>query len=84
MSCHNQRSEARRLARQNKSWLLKKKCEMCGSHSNLQMHHSDYSKPLEVDTLCRGCHDQIKAALKLLSSAFNNIQPSIRTFNQEK
>jgi len=35
---------------------LKEKCEVCGSTHNLQRHHPDYSKPLEVMTLCRDCH----------------------------
>ena len=30
-------------------------CELCGN-VNSQMHHSDYSKPLEVTWLCRHCH----------------------------
>jgi len=32
------------------------KCENCGSTENLERHHKDYSKPLEVVTLCRKCH----------------------------
>lgn len=28
------------------------KCEVCGSTENLERHHDDYSKPLEVRTLC--------------------------------
>ena len=36
--------------------LLKKQpCEDCGS-KDTQMHHDDYSKPLKVIWLCRGCH----------------------------
>jgi len=35
---------------------LDKQCKICGSTENLQRHHPDYSKPLEVVTLCRTCH----------------------------
>jgi len=35
------------------------KCEVCGSSQNLERHHRDYSKPLEVVTLCRSCHTQL-------------------------
>lgn len=30
-------------------------CEVCGDE-NSQMHHPDYTKPLAVVWLCRGCH----------------------------
>lgn len=36
---------------------LKDKCEQCGSIENLQRHHFDYSKPLDVITLCKKCHE---------------------------
>ena len=31
-------------------------CEICGTTEDLQKHHPDYSKPLEIVTLCRQCH----------------------------
>ena len=31
-------------------------CERCASKVNIQAHHEDYSKPLEVQWLCRKCH----------------------------
>lgn len=37
--------------------LIKKPCEKCGE-PKAQMHHEDYSKPLEVVWLCRPCHMQ--------------------------
>ena len=32
------------------------KCVLCSSSENLVRHHPDYSKPLEVVTLCSSCH----------------------------
>lgn len=34
-------------------------CERCESIENLERHHPDYSKPLEVMTVCRRCHTEI-------------------------
>lgn len=43
---------------------LKNSCEECGSKENLVRHHPDYSKPLEVVTLCSTCHSQLHLGLK--------------------
>jgi hypothetical protein len=34
----------------------KDSCEKCGGTDTVQMHHHDYSKPLDVEFLCIGCH----------------------------
>jgi rubredoxin len=35
--------------------LVKLSCEKCGSAKS-QAHHPDYSRPLDVQWLCRDCH----------------------------
>ena len=35
--------------------LIKQPCEKCGEH-NVQAHHHDYTKPLDVTWLCLACH----------------------------
>lgn len=37
-------------------------CERCGATEDIHAHHADYSKPLEVEWLCRRCHKQEHAA----------------------
>lgn len=32
------------------------KCSNCAKTKNIQAHHDDYSRPLEVRWLCPGCH----------------------------
>lgn len=34
------------------------KCENCGAIGPVQAHHHDYSKPLDVEWICKTCHAQ--------------------------
>lgn len=38
-----------------------RQCRECGSQDS-QKHHADYSKPLEVEWLCRDCHEKLHKA----------------------
>lgn len=47
---------ARELAKAHKDKIKKSACERCGTKEKLHMHHPDYSRPLDVVTLCPPCH----------------------------
>lgn len=49
----NCRSYANVYLRRGK--LKRQRCTECGSRRS-EMHHADYTKPLEVEWLCRECH----------------------------
>jgi len=38
--------------------LIKQPCEVCGEFEYVEAHHKDYSKPLEINWLCRKHHDE--------------------------
>jgi hypothetical protein len=40
--------------------LKRQPCQVCGSTSNIEAHHPDYSKPLEVEWVCRKHHRAIE------------------------
>lgn len=39
--------------------LKRQPCEKCSSTKDIHGHHHDYSKPLEVEWLCRKCHTEV-------------------------
>jgi hypothetical protein len=48
-----------------RGWLVQTACEKCGD-PDTQMHHVDYSRPLDVRWLCRPCHRGEHATVKPL------------------
>jgi hypothetical protein len=54
-----------------KGKLIPQPCESCGEkEGNIDAHHPDYKKPLEVIWLCRSCHKLLHSGkLKLESRA---------------
>jgi hypothetical protein len=37
--------------------IKRKSCEVCNKRKNVQAHHEDYSKPLNIKWLCVKCHN---------------------------
>ena len=46
--------------------LIKEPCSVCGSTENIQCHHPDYSKPLDVVFLCQTHHYELHGVLNAI------------------
>lgn len=51
---------------------MKSNCEYCGETEGLHKHHEDYSKPLEVVTLCNDCHHKLHRGIISLKEIIHN------------
>lgn len=51
--------KAQSMANSRRKKLINKYCEACLNETKLELHHPDYSKPLEVITLCKSCHEGV-------------------------
>lgn len=71
-----EKQKARELAHKHKAEIKKTSCENCGAKENLHMHHPDYTKPIDVITLCRQCHVDVHAGFLELGAT--------KTLNKEK
>jgi hypothetical protein len=60
---YDAKAQARKLAYYafRRGRITQTPCEHCGIEERLEMHHDDYSKPLEVRWLCVPCHKALTA-----------------------
>lgn len=63
---HPEKVKAREKVRSRvrRGAMVPKPCARCGSTRKLEAHHSDYSKPYDVEWLCLKCHKKEHAAQK--------------------
>jgi hypothetical protein len=57
-------TERKALAAKNAGKLVPEPCESCGSSIDIEMHHDDYSRPLQVRWMCTICHGRYHANLR--------------------
>lgn len=59
------RANARAYANvyQRRGKLVSRPCEWCAGTDHLEKHHPDYTQPLLVVWLCRGCHKAFHASV---------------------
>lgn len=50
--------------------LKKSPCAICGTQKNVQGHHKDYSRPLDVVWLCAQCHHRVHATFPELGGHY--------------
>lgn len=43
-------------------------CLICQTHTTLLGHHKDYSKPLELDILCKNCHSKVHTLFRMIGT----------------
>lgn len=60
-------------------------CELCGTNKNLQFDHRDYSKPLEVHTVCSRDNNLLKKySWNELESFYRNLSLESDSFKVKK
>lgn len=60
---YNMMKNAERKAQR---WVSLKSCVVC-SNLGEERHHNDYSKPLEINSLCKKCHNLLHKRFKFLT-----------------
>lgn len=74
-SVYNYKDKARAITKNaiESGALIKKPCEVCGD-IKVEGHHPDYSKPLEVNWLCKRHHSSLH---------FNSPSPKLEVMNNK-
>lgn len=56
--------------------LVKEPCEQCGSLENIEAHHDDYARPLDVKWLCVEHHNEYHVKMRELEAVRANAPPN--------
>lgn len=64
---------------QRKGLLVRGHCAFCGSKENVEGHHRDYSRPLDVTWLCCACHMAWHITLQRIPNTIIRFRRTTRT-----
>jgi len=81
MKRHGKRNPEKKVARKKVENALKSGeltrpefCDNCRDNCYVEGHHEDYSKPLDVEWLCRTCHYQIHRLNKVIKDQIQSLE----------
>lgn len=57
-------------------------CDVCGSNTEVQIHHLNYKNPKDIQWLCRICHDEAHRRDGIRSRSRMKYSPGIKSHNQ--
>ena len=63
---------------------IEKKCQICGTLENIQIHHPNYNDYLKINLLCRKHHYEVHNNLIQAPKTINLVEKSNKNSNKDK
>jgi hypothetical protein len=59
-------------------------CSRCLTRLGLEMHHADYTKPLDITWLCKSCHEKEHITIPVYSIELRLLESSVQFLTYEE